>query len=146
MTFLLDVNVLIALVDPQHAAHDSAHRWFEEEGRADWATCPLTENGIVRIVTQPSYKNFLASPAEALKLLSTLCRLGNHRFWPDSISLLDAAIIHPAKLATSDQITDTYLLALAVANHGRLATLDRRLSPVAVAGGPAALHLVPVTA
>jgi uncharacterized protein len=146
VTFLLDVNLLIALVDPQHVAHEAAHSWFDAEGRSDWATCPLTENGLVRIISQPNYTNFLGSAAAALKLLGTLYRLGNHSFWPDSISLLDAALIDPAKLATSSQVTDTYLLALAVANNGRLATLDRRLSPVAVAGGAAALRLIGTTA
>jgi len=142
VTFLRDVNVLIALVDPQHIAHEAVRHWFKAEGRADWATCPLTENGLVRIISQPGYANFLGSVAEALSLLGTLKRLGNHSFWPDSISLVDAALIRPAKLATFGRVTDTYLLALAVANNGRLATLDRRLSPAAVAGGADALHLI----
>lgn len=142
MTFLLDVNVLIALIDPRHAAHEAVQLWFDAEGRADWATCPLTENGLVRIISQPGYTNYLGSATEALKLLGGLYRVGNHSFWPDSISLLDAALVRPAGLVTSNQVTDTYLLALAVANKGRLATLDRRISPVAVAGGADALHLI----
>lgn len=142
MTFLLDVNVLIALVDPQHVAHETVQQWFQEKGRARWATCPLTENGLIRIVSHPKYTNSLGSPTAALKLLGTLYRLGRHEFWPDSISLLDAALIHPLKLATSQQVTDTYLLALAVANNGRLATLDRKLSPAAVADGASALYLI----
>jgi predicted nucleic acid-binding protein len=77
-----------------------------------------------------------------VKLLGALSRLGNHTFWPDSISILDAALINSAKLATPGRVTDTYLLALAGANEGRLATLDRRLSAIAVEGGAAALHLI----
>jgi predicted nucleic acid-binding protein len=57
VTFLLDVNVLIALIDPGHVAHDDAHAWFQAEGQAGWSTCPLTENGVVRIVGNPKYPN-----------------------------------------------------------------------------------------
>lgn len=142
MTYLLDVNVLIALVDPQHAAHDTVQTWFEAEARSGWASCPVTENGLVRIITQPKYINFLGSVADALRVLGALYQLDGHEFWPDSISLLDAVLVEPLKIGTSHQITDTYLLALAVANRGRLATLDRRLSPKAVPGGSEALHLI----
>lgn len=65
MTFLLDVNVLIALIDPSHVGHDAAHHWFAEQGHADWATCPLTQNGVIRIVGNPRYPNSTGSPAEA---------------------------------------------------------------------------------
>lgn len=142
MTFLLDVNVLIALVDPQHVAHETAHAWFGAEGRDDWATCPLTENGLVRIITQRRYTNFLGAAAEALEVLGAICRLGNHIFWSDSISLLDGRLVESSRLTASRQVTDTYLLALAVAHGGRLATFDRRLSPAAVLGGSKALHIL----
>lgn len=142
MTFLLDVNVLIALIDPKHAAHADVHQWFETQGHVGWATCPLTENGLVRIISNPKYTNYLGSTAEALALLGNLYRLGNHVFWEDSISLLDAALVDPWKVTTLYQVTDTYLLALAVANRGYLATLDRRLSPIAVLGGEATLRII----
>jgi toxin-antitoxin system PIN domain toxin len=143
VTFLLDVNVLIALIDPAHIGHDAVHRWFDAEGRAAWATCPLTENGVIRIVGQPRYPGAPGSPAVVAKVVAQLRTLPGHVFWPDDISLLDGDPVDPARIVTSAQVTDSYLLALAVAHGGQLATLDRRLSPDAVRDGKAALRLIP---
>lgn len=142
MTYLLDVNVLIALIDPTHIAHDVAHRWFEVTGSASWATSPLTENGVIRVVGHRNYPNSMGSPAAVAPVVSRLCGLAGHVFWPDSLSPVDAELIDTSRIATSAQVTDTYLLALAVANEGRLATFDRRLSPNAVRHGRRALHLI----
>lgn len=142
MTILLDVNVLIAMIDTQHVWHDSAHRWFESEGRQDWATCPIVENGVVRIVSSQSYTNFLASPGEVIGVLRAVRKLGRHTFWPDAISLLDAETVDGDILASSARTTDTYLLALAVHRKGRLATFDRRMSVAAVRGGAGALLVI----
>lgn len=144
MTFLVDVNVLIALVDSLHVSHDAAHDWFGREGRLDWATCPTTENGLVRIISHPSYPNALGTPAEAVALLAQLARLPGHVFWPDDISLRDATRFAPARLLTTGQITDSYLLALAASKAGMLATLDRRLSTLAVEDGAKSLRLIGV--
>lgn len=142
MTFLLDVNVLIALVDPAHVGHDAAHRWFEEEGHRAWATCPLTENGVMRIVGHARYPGTPGSPAAIAPIVAQLRTLPGHVFWPDDISLVGTELVDAAQILTSAQVTDSYLLALAVAHGGRLATFDRRLSPKAVKGGKAALHLI----
>jgi len=142
VTFLLDVNVLIALIDPAHVGHDAAHRWFEAEGRRAWATCPLTENGVVRIVGHPKYPNTPGSPAAVAAIVAQIRTLPGHVFWPDDISLVGAGHVDPALILTSGQVTDSYLLALAVAREGRLATFDRRLSVKAVKGGKAALHVI----
>ena len=142
MTFLLDVNVLIALIDPTHVGHDAAHRWFGAEGAASWATCPLTENGVIRIVGHPRYPNSAGSPAAVAPIVARLRALPGHVFWQDDFSLMDCDLIDPARIATPAQVTDTYLLALAVANQGQLATFDRRLSPSAVRRGRAALHVI----
>jgi uncharacterized protein len=141
VTFLLDVNLLIALIDPTHVGHDAAHRWFVATGAASWATCPLTENGVIRIVGHPRYPNSSGSPAAVAPLLARLRALPGHVFWTDDLSVVDSDLIDAARIATSAQVTDTYLLALATANDGQLATLDRRLSS-AVRGGSAALHLI----
>jgi uncharacterized protein len=143
VTVLLDVNVLIALIDPAHIGHDPAHHWFEAEGRRAWATCPLTENGVIRIVGHPKYPNTPGSPAVVAAIIAQLRSLPGHIFWPDDISLTGAGHIDPAQILTSAQVTDSYLLALAVAHQGRLATFDRRLSVKAVRGGKTALHLIP---
>lgn len=142
MTFLLDVNVLIALVDTDHVSHQAAHDWFGREGRRSWATCPLTENGLVRIVSHPKYQDGGASPAQVLGILTRLTELEGHVRWPDDVSLTDPGLFVAARLLTPAQVTDTYLLGLAVRHGGRLATLDRRLSPLAVVGGAAALLVI----
>ena len=142
MTFLLDVNVLIALIDPAHVAHDAAHAWFAREGQGAWATCPMTENGVIRIVGHPKYPNTPGSPAAVAAIVSQLRSLPGHVFWPDDISLAGADHVDPTHILTPGQVTDSYLLALATARHGRLATFDRRLSTKAVAGGQAALSLI----
>jgi toxin-antitoxin system PIN domain toxin len=143
LTFLLDVNVLIALIDPDHVAHDDAHLWFDAVGHAAWATSPITENGVIRIVGNPKYPNSPGSPAIVVDMVRTLKTLPGHHFWPDDISLTGNSVIDAAKIQTVGQVTDSYLLALAAAHQGRLATFDRKLSPAAVKGGRAALHLLP---
>lgn len=142
MIFLLDVNVLIALIDPAHVGHDAAHHWFDAEGKPAWATCPMTENGVIRIVGHPKYPNTPGSTATVAAIVTKLCALPGHVFWPDDVSLVDASHVDAAQVLTSAQVTDTYLLALAVAHGGKLATFDRRLSVKAVKGGKAAIHLI----
>jgi toxin-antitoxin system PIN domain toxin len=142
VTFLLDVNVLIALIDPTHLGHDAAHAWFAATGAASWATCPLTENGVLRIVGHPRYPNSAGSPAAVAPIVARLRALPGHVFWKDDFSLIESDIVDVARIATPAQITDTYLLALAATNKGQLATFDRRLSPVAVRRGRASLHLI----
>lgn len=142
MTFLLDVNVLIALIDPAHVNHEVAHRWFEAEGGESWATCPITENGVVRIVGHTRYANSPGSPSLVAEVLGGLRERPGYVFWPDDISLLDPARIDIGRLLSHKQVTDSYLLALAVAHGGRLASFDRRLAFAAVRRGQDALHLI----
>ncbi|HTR11812.1 MAG TPA: TA system VapC family ribonuclease toxin [Roseiarcus sp.] len=142
MTFLLDINVVIALIDPGHVCHDVAHLWFEERGRNAWATCPLTENGVIRIVGHPKYPGGPGSPAEVAVIVAQLRTLSGHAFWADDISLFASERVDTRQILTSGQVTDGYLLALAIAHGGSLATFDRRLSTRAVRGGKAALHLI----
>lgn len=143
MTFLLDVNVLIALIDPAHVAHDGAHAWFNDGGKLDWATCPLTENGVIRIVGNPKYPNSPGSPAAVAAIMADLQQLPGHKQWLDDITLTDSRYVDTSKILTSGQVTDTYLLALAKAHSGQLASFDRKLSVAAVKDGRATLHLIP---
>lgn len=142
MAFLLDVNVLVALFDPAHVHHDPAHEWFASVGQSAWATCPLTENGVLRIVGNPRYPNSPGSPAAVVSLLAKLRSLPGHVFWADNISLMQSSLIDPTRLLSSSQVTDTYLLALALANNGQLATFDRRLVADAVREGTNSLHVI----
>jgi len=140
--FLLDVNVLIALIDPNHIQHDVAHDWFSAKGQQAWATCPLTENGVLRIVGHARYPNSPGTPAAVAPLIKALRALPGHRFWPDNISLLDSDKLDHARLLTSGQVTDSYLLALACSQGGQLATFDRRLVTDAVRNGTQGLCLI----
>jgi toxin-antitoxin system PIN domain toxin len=142
VTYLLDVNVLIALIDPAHVAHDAAHVWFGAVGHQDWATCPMTENGVLRIVGHPKYPNSPGSPAAIAAIVAGLRELSGHHFWTDDLSIVASTLVDPAQILTSAQVTDTYLLALAKSNGCKLATFDRRLSVAAVQGGKTALHII----
>jgi uncharacterized protein len=142
VTYLLDVNVLIALIDPLHFAHERAHHWFSAKRTVEWATSPITENGVLRIVGSPSYSNSAGAPHAVVPSLASIRRHPGYRFWADDLSLLESDLIDTDRLMTSGQITDTYLLALAVSRSGQLATFDRRLVPDAVHGGAAALCLI----
>ncbi len=140
--YLLDVNVLIALIDPAHIQHDRAHDWFAAKGKKAWATCPLTENGVLRIVGHPCYPSSPGTPAAVAELMAILLALGGHEFWPDDLTLLDQKRIDGTRLLDSGQVTDSYLLALACAHGGQLATFDRHLVTDAVIDGARALHLI----
>ena len=140
--FLLDVNVLIALIDPTHVQHDRAHHWFTSMGRRAWATCPLTENGVLRIVGNSRYPSSPGNPAAVAELMTVFLALGGHEFWPDDVSLFDATSVDTTRLLNSAQITDSYLLALAGAHGGKLATFDRHMVTAAVTGGSRAFHLI----
>jgi len=142
MRYLLDVNVLIALLDPPHIQHDAAHEWFGAEGRHAWATCPLTENGVLRIVGPTRYPNTPGTPAAVAQLMTGLCALPGSTFWPDDISLFDSDKLDMRRMLSSGQVTDSYLLALACAHGGQLATFDQRLVTDAVRNGVKGLHLI----
>jgi toxin-antitoxin system PIN domain toxin len=142
VTYLLDVNVLIALIDPQHVASDAAHKWFERIGRKSWATCPITENGTIRILGNMRYSASPGTPAAIADFLKELRNLPGHQFWQDDLSIVDHADIDTSRLLTWRQVTDTYLLALAASKNGQLATFDRKLIVNAVRGGTDALHLI----
>jgi hypothetical protein len=140
--FLLDVNLLIALMDPAHVQHDNAHEWFAVSGRKAWATCPLTENGVLRIVGHSRYPNSPGTPAAVAELMARFFEHPGHEFWPDDVTLLDSQRVHGARLLDSAQVTDTYLLALAATHGGKLATFDRNLVIDAAVNGRQSLHLI----
>lgn len=130
---LLDVNVLVALFDPDHVHHEAAHEWFSANRLHGWATCPLTENGLVRILSNAAYTGSHETTTAIRKRLDTFCSSGNHSFWPDQLSIRDERRFKLSGV-THGQITDVYLLALATEMGGRLATFDRRI-PLSAAIG-----------
>jgi hypothetical protein len=133
--FLLDVNLLIALFDPDHVHHEPAHVWFGIHRASGWATCPLTENGLVRILSSPAYSPAAERPAEIARRLRSFRGSGHHVFWPDDVSVCDFSVFNLT--VGHRQITDVYLLALAVRRGGRLATFDRSITVKAVRGAQA---------
>ena len=130
MRALLDVNVLIALLDSDHTSHGVALMWFAKHAREGWASSPITQNGCVRIMSNPSYPNAL--PVQAvMKRLADACEEDVHEFWSDEVSLLNPNVVDSTRIHGPRQLTDIYLLALAVEQEGRLVTFDAGV-PLAV--------------
>jgi toxin-antitoxin system PIN domain toxin len=125
---LLDVNVLIALLWPPHEAHARAQRWFAQNARHGWATCAMTQAGFVRIVSNPIFSRSAVSPRDALEVLSGSLQHPAHHFWTEDIGVTEALAHFGRRLLGHQQITDAYLLGLAIQKKGRLATLDASLS------------------
>ncbi|MEP7294581.1 MAG: TA system VapC family ribonuclease toxin [Burkholderiales bacterium] len=140
MRALLDVNVLVALLDGGHLHHRTATDWLGSHMSAGWASCPLTENGCVRILSLASYPN-AQLPAEVAKRLAGAVAGGRHEFWADSLSLLEPRRLSWSHVLGSRRVTDAYLLALAVERKGRLVTFDRGIA-LAVVPGAEKRHLV----
>lgn len=131
---LLDVNVLVALFDPDHVHHEAAHQWLGENRREGWATCPITENGLVRILSNPAYGASPETRGAIVRRLGEFCASGGHVFWADEISLCDKTLFRWTASVSHRNLTDVYLLGLARSRAGRLATFDRHIPVAAVIG------------
>jgi uncharacterized protein len=127
---LLDVNVIVALFDPNHIHHDPAHHWFAEHRASGWATCALTENGVIRVLSNPTYSSVAERPQEVARRLAAFMASGSHVFWPDDVSVCDARLFDLT--SGHRQLTDVYLLGLATAHTGSLVTFDRSVPLKAV--------------
>jgi uncharacterized protein len=130
---LLDVNVLIALLDMDHLHHARARDWLVAHADDGWASCPITQNGCIRVMSQPGYPNPLPVAA-VVDRLTKATHHPRHQFWPDDITLLDPRIADSRRMHGPKQVTDLYLLALSVANEGRLATFDETIPLSAIRG------------
>ena len=136
MRALFDVNVLIALHDSDHVHHTRAGEWLDAHSPSGWASTPLTQNGCLRIMAQPAYP-------QALPLAAVAQRLGQaaatpaHLFIADDYSLLDADSLHWPQLLGHRQVTDAYLLGLAVRHGCRFVSFDARVNLAAVPGAKA---------
>jgi len=139
MRALFDVNMLLALFDPMHVHHARAHTWWSTNRAQGWASCPLTQNGFLRIISTPRY----ARPVimrEAFTALRAQTARPDHEFWPDDISIMAADMFDHGRIMGPSQLTDIYLLGLAVKNGGCLATFDRSI-PIVVVHGAEARHV-----
>lgn len=141
MRALLDVNVLIALLDSDHALHERADDWFAAHGRGAWASCPITQNGCIRIMSHPAYPNAIHAGLVAERLREAASDR-HHEFWPDDLSILDAGAVDSTRIHGPRQITDVYLLGLAVRRGGRFVTFDKSVSGSAVRNAEARHLLV----
>ena len=137
---LLDINVLLALLDTDHVDHDRARGWLSAEIDHGWASCAITQNGFVRIISQPRYPSPIAT-AEAVDLLAAACAGEHHSFWPCDVSVLDGAVVETRHLLGPRQVTDAYLLALATQHGGRFVTFDRSV-PLGTVHGATPENLV----
>jgi len=129
--YLLDTNVLIALLWPSHAHHARAVRWFTMHRSNGWATCPFTQAGFVRIVSSPAFSRDAVTPRDAVGVLATNTASKDHLFWPDELPLVEAVAFAGSKLLGHQQVTDAYLLGLVLRRGGMLATLDERITALA---------------
>ena len=135
MRSLLDVNFLIALFDPDHIHNGRAIEWWGKHARDGWASCPITENGLLRVLSHPNYsKKVRFSVFEVAELFKEFIDATDHEFWNDEISICDETLFDVTRIHGPKQLTDGYLLGLAVRNGARLVTLDGRISISAVAG------------
>ena len=125
MRALLDVNFIIALLDPDHVFHERAHVWWGLNSKRGWASCPLTENGVVRVMSNPGYSKMTRfTPGDLIERLRQFAAQSDHEFWTDAVSLRDGQVFAADRIHSSRQLTDIYLLALAVSQQGRLVTFD----------------------
>ena len=126
--YLLDLNVLLALSWPDHQFHDRVQRWFRRYGAKAWATCPMVQAGFVRILSNPSFSRRAVSPQEAVAALAINLQHPGHQFWPDDLSLVVGLGKLEYQIVGHNQVTDAYLLALAIHHRGKLATLDQGIA------------------
>jgi uncharacterized protein len=129
--FLLDVNVLIALLRQDHVSHKIVKQWFQRNHARGWATCLLTEASFVRIVSNPKFSDPSLDISEALEMLHIVSKLPGHRFWTMDDSFLDAVQPFTERLFGHQQVTDAYLLGMAMKKNGKLVTLDRGINALA---------------
>ena len=132
--YLLDLNALIAFGDPDHEHHRAIQKWFISSGKTDWGVCPLTEAGFVRVTTNPGYRPTSRTIAQATAILADFATHPGYRYWPiaEKWSVLTAPF--SARLLGHQQVTDAYLLGLAVKEKGVLVTFDRGIRYLAGTG------------
>ena len=126
--FLLDANVLIALAWPDHQFHNRVMKWFVRNSKSGWTTCPITQCAFVRILSNPAFSSRALSPQNALATLEMNLKHPGHRFWPDEIPITTMLQRFGVKLMGHRQVTDAYLLALALHHRALLATMDESIA------------------
>ncbi|HQV68738.1 MAG TPA: PIN domain-containing protein [Thermoflexales bacterium] len=141
--YLLDVNTILALLDPRHVFHEAAHAWLGSQPMSvRLLTCPLTENGVIRVASQSKYPNHLGTASDVREVMQAFCADSRHEFCPDDVSLLDEKTLAHPELLTPSRVTDIYLLALAIKHNARMATFDNRIPADAILHGKKSLNVI----
>lgn len=140
--WLLDVNVLVALVMPNHESHATARTWFAASAPAGWATTPVTESGFVRVCSNRRAIVTATTPAIALEMLALLTAQPGHEFWADEVRGVVGTFVDAASVRNHGLVTDAHLLALAIAHDGRLVTFDRGMAGLSPAA-PGTVEVLP---
>jgi hypothetical protein len=128
MQSLLDTNILIALIWPEHPFHSTAQNWFHKNSRHGWATCPITQSGFVRVVSNTAFSSHALSVPDAITALGKNLQHPAHEFWPDELTVAQSAAILQKPLHGHRQLTDAYLLSLAIYKRARFVTFDKRIA------------------
>lgn len=131
MSYLLDVNVLLALAWPNHVHHSAARAWFASSHTSGWLTCGVTESGFIRVSSNVRVTPDARTPAEASLLLHRMCSLAGHEFVADTVSLADSFEMLGEIAHSSSDVTDAHLILLANAAGATFVTFDRRAAQMA---------------
>jgi hypothetical protein len=129
--YLLDLNALIAFGDPDHERHDAIQEWFISEGKAAWGVCPLTEAGFVRVTTNPSYRPTSHTIEQATAILADFASHPGYRYWAITDKWAELTAPFSERLFGHQQVTDAYLLGLAIKEKGVLVTFDKSIKYLA---------------
>lgn len=132
----MDVNTLVALWWPTHQAHDQVLHWFARNAKAGWATCPFTESATIRLFSNPAFSPDALTVEEAIAAVSTNLKHAAHQFWPDDLSFIEAVAPFRGQIVGHQQVTDAYLLGLAIRRRGKFVTLDQAIGALLPAGAP----------
>jgi len=136
--YLLDINLLVALLWTNHEQYEAAQNWFRAQRTSEWATCPMTQAGFVRVSANPRIFPEAPPPGKAVEILKENLSHPRHRFWQDDISYAEAVAPLGDHLKGHQQVTDAYLLGLAIRKGGILATFD---AGIAALVGPKSGHM-----
>lgn len=143
---LLDVNVLFALLWPDHESHSAAQRWFRDHAKKGWATCPLTQVAFVRLSSHRSRSINALHPSAAIDLLEKNTGHPYHEFWSDNLTLADALAPFRERIIGHQQIADAYLLSLAMRKKAHLVTFDKAIAALLPPSAPKSDWIVELSA
>jgi uncharacterized protein len=144
--FLLDANVLLALVWRNHEQHEAAHAWCARQRRFRWATCPSTELAFMRISMQPAIVRRALSGSEALELLDRNLQRAGHEFWAEDLPVTKALVRVRDRLVGHKQVMDAFLLSLATRRNQKLATFDQGVLALLPPDAPETRHVTVIRA